>query len=260
MGAFDGKVAVVTGGASGIGLAAVQHLAREGATIVVVDRNADAGNTVAAEVCGRFVSADVGDASAWDAIVRAVDELGGAHLVYLNAGVTTQQPDITQLTDDQYRRVVGANIDGVVFGVRALAPVIERSGGGAVVVTASLAGLIAFPPDPIYTLTKHAVVGLVRSLVPQLDAKGIRINAVCPGIVNTPLVGPARAQLEAAGFPMIDPADIAAVVVACFSGEHDSGACIVCQPGREPVPYEFREVPGPGGAAAGRRPPGLSGP
>jgi NAD(P)-dependent dehydrogenase (short-subunit alcohol dehydrogenase family) len=190
-------------------------------------------------------------------VAAAADEAGGADLAYLNAGVTTQEGDITAFTDDQYRRIMGANVDGVMFGARALVPSIAAKGGGAIVATASLAGLIAFAPDPIYTATKHAVVGLVRSLATQLEAKGIRINAVCPGIVDTPLVGPARERLKEAGFPMIDPDDIAAAVVACMTGAFDSGACIVCQPGREPVPYVFHEVPGPGGAAAHRRPPGF---
>lgn len=249
------KVAVVTGGASGIGLAAVRRLATEGATVVVVDLNEDAGAQVADEVGGRFVRADVGEPKDWARVLDETErELGRVDIAYLNAGVTTQNPDIASLTDDQYRRVMRANVDGVVFGVRATVPALERQGGGAIVVTASLAGLIAFAPDPIYTLTKHAVVGLVRSLAPQLEAKGIRINAVNPGIVDTPLLGPdAKERLTAAGFPLIAPDDIAAAVLACVTGDAN-GQCFVCQPGRPPEPYEFHEVPGPGGAAAGMRP------
>jgi NAD(P)-dependent dehydrogenase (short-subunit alcohol dehydrogenase family) len=252
---IDGKVAVVTGGASGIGLATVRRLAKEGARLVIVDKNDDAGQQTASEVDGVFVQADVSDPTAWSEVAAAADELGGPDLAYLNAGVTTQQNDITALTDDQYRRIMGANVDGVIFGARALIPAMAAKGTGAIVATASLAGIIAFAPDPIYTATKHAVVGFVRSVASQLEAKGIRINAVCPGIVDTPLVGQARERLKEAGFPMIDPDDIAQTVVACMSGDYDTGACIVCQPGRNPVPYVFHEVPGPGGAAAHRRPP-----
>ena len=255
MGTLEGKTAVITGAASGIGLATAQRVASEGATVIVADLNADAGAKVAADLGGSFVQLDVGDAAAWSAVVDDVERQGGLDLAYLNAGVTTQQPDITALSEEQYRRVMGANVDGVVYGLRALVPLIEKNGGGAIVATASLAGLIAFAPDPIYTLTKHAVVGLVRSLVPQLEAKGITVNAVCPGIVDTPLVGPARERLRETGFPMIDPDDIAAAVVSCFTGERASGECLVCQPGREPVPYEFHEVPGPRGAFSGQRPP-----
>jgi NAD(P)-dependent dehydrogenase (short-subunit alcohol dehydrogenase family) len=256
VGALDGKNALVTGAASGIGLATARRLADDGANVIVVDVNADSGEKASADIGGSFVRVNVGDPSDWDAAVEATKEAGGLDFAYLNAGVTTQQPDITQLTEDQYRRVMGANVDGVVYGMRALVPLIEARGGGAIVATASLAGLIAFAPDPIYTLTKHAVVGLVRSLVPQLQAKNIRVNAVCPGIVDTPLVGDARERLRESGFPMIDPASIAAAVVGCFRGDYDSGACLAVQPGRDPIPYEFHDVPGPrGGDFSGRRPP-----
>ena len=257
MGALDGKVAIVTGGASGIGLATATRLAAEGANLVLADLNEDGGKAAAAELGGRFVCADVGNPLDWTQVVAEAEEaFGGVDLAYLNAGVTTQQPDITAVTDEQVRRVFGANVDGVVFGVRAVVPAMERRGGGAIVATASLAGIIAFAPDPLYTATKHAVVGLVRSLAAQLTAKHVSINAVCPGIVDTPLVGPARERLKEAGFPMIPPEDIAAAVLLCMTGGAEPGACLVCQPGRPPEPYEFGEVPGPRGAGAeGRRPP-----
>ena len=245
MGALDGKVAVISGGASGIGLATANRFAAEGASVVVVDRNAEAGAKVAADLGGHFVAAEVGSATDWTRVVEeATAAFGGVDIAYLNAGVTTGEPDITALTDEQYRRILGANVDGVVFGARAVVPAITARGGGAIVATASLAGLIAFPPDPIYTLTKHAVVGLVRSLAGQLEPKGITINAVCPGIVDTPLIGDGGARLKEAGFPVIDPADIAAAVLGCVTGTA-TGQCVVCQAGAEPVPYQFRDVPGP---------------
>ena len=165
-----------------------------------------------------------------------------------------------ELSDEQYRRIMRVNVDGVVFGVRAVVPSMARQGGGAIVVTASLAGLIPIAFEPVYALTKHAVVGLVRSLVPHLEARGITINAVCPGLTDTPLIGPARTLLEESGFPLIPPADIAAAVLGCVTGRA-SGQAIVCQAGRPPVPYEFRNVPGPRAEGAeGRLPPeGLRG-
>ncbi|HUP84053.1 MAG TPA: SDR family oxidoreductase [Acidimicrobiales bacterium] len=257
MGTLGGKVAIVTGGASGIGLATAKRLSAEGAHVVLVDLDEEGGTAVAAELDGRFVRADVGSSADWRQVVAEAEEaFGGIDLVYLNAGVTTQQADITAVTDEQVRRVFGANVDGVIFGVRAVVPAIERRGGGAIVATASLAGIIAFAPDPLYTATKHAVVGLVRSLAPQLLGRHVTINAVCPGIVDTPLVGPARERLKEAGFPMIPPEDIAAAVVRCMTGGAESGDCLVCQPGRPPVAYQFGEVPGPRTAGAeGRRPP-----
>jgi NAD(P)-dependent dehydrogenase (short-subunit alcohol dehydrogenase family) len=238
MGQLEGKVAVVTGGASGIGLATARRFKDEGAAVLV----ADLGEGPEGDA---FVQADVGDPGAWPAIVAAAEKLGGLDVAYLNAGVTTGEPDITALTDEQYRRIMGVNVDGVVFGARAVVPAMAARGGGAIVATASLAGLISFPPDPIYTLTKHAVVGLVRSLAQQLEAKGITINAVCPGIVDTPLVGePAKTALTAAGFPII-PADQIASAVFDLAVGGGTGQAWVCQAGRDPVAYEFRDVPGP---------------
>ena len=254
MGALDGKVAVVTGGASGIGLATGRLLAGEGATVVVVDVNEDVGRRVADELGGKFVAAG------WERVVATADGIGGLDVAHLNAGTSIGQAVIEELSDEQYRRIMRVNVDGVVFGVRAVVPSMARRGGGAIVVTSSLAGLIPIAFDPVYALTKHAVVGLVRSLVPHLEARGITINAVCPGLTDTPLIGPARTLLEESGFPLIPPADIAAAVLGCVTGRA-SGQAIVCQAGRPPVPYEFRNVPGPRAEGAeGRLPPeGLRG-
>ena len=162
------------------------------------------------------MQADVGRSDQWPGIVDAVtSRFGGIDLAHLNAGVITGEADITKVTDDIYRRAVGVNVDGVVFGLRALVPALARRGGGAIVATASLAGLIGFSPDPIYCLTKHAVVGLVRSLGPQLAEQHITINAVCPSIVDTPLIDGTRALLERSGFPLIDVTAVAEAVVGC---------------------------------------------
>jgi NAD(P)-dependent dehydrogenase (short-subunit alcohol dehydrogenase family) len=133
-------------------------------------------------------------------------------------------------------------------------------GGGAIVATSSLAGIIPFPPDPIYDLTKHAVVGLMRSIAPTLVERGITANCVNPGMTDTNILSVDVKQLFAdVGFPLMPPAQIAeAVVHAVTSGE--TGRCYVCQPGREPLAYEFRDVPGPRTVGAeGKRPPGLAG-
>lgn len=242
---LDGKTAVVTGGASGIGRATVDAARQAGANVVVVDLDESLGKTAAAAVDGLFVNADVAEPGAWArVVVESTDAFGGIDLAHLNAGVTTGTDAIDQLTDAQYRRIMGPNVDGVVFGVRALVPAMQARGGGAMVATSSLAGLIAFPPDPIYTLTKHAVVGLVRALAPQLAERHITINAVCPGITDTPLIAGAKETLEASGFSIIPPSDIAAAVVACFTGTA-TGQAFVCQAGRGPIAYEFRQVPGP---------------
>ncbi|HEV3365861.1 MAG TPA: SDR family oxidoreductase, partial [Acidimicrobiales bacterium] len=147
------------------------------------------------------------------------------------------------------------NVDGVVFGVRALVPALTARGGGAIVATASLAGLIGFSPDPVYCLTKHAVVGLVRSLVPQLAEHHITINAVCPSIVDTPMIGEQREMLEQSGFPLIDASAVAAAVVERLSGE-ESGQAMVIQAGREALAFRFGRPPGPrAGGVVGQLPP-----
>jgi NAD(P)-dependent dehydrogenase (short-subunit alcohol dehydrogenase family) len=215
------RTALVTGAAGGIGRALAARLEREGAEVQAVD------------LADGF---DVTDPRAWESVERV-------ELACLNAGVVTDTAAITDLTDDEYRRVVSVNVDGVVWGVRRLARVMGE--GDVIVVTASLAGLTGVEGDPIYALTKHAVVGLVRSVAPQLAERGIRINAVCPGFADTPMVaGDLRTSLESAGFPLLHPDDVAEAVVLAARSK-GSGEAWIVQPGREPEPYRFRGIPGP---------------
>lgn len=261
MSALDGKVALVTGGASGIGLATARLLRSEGARLVIVDLDEEAGRAAAAELDGRFVRFDVAEPDRWGEAVRAIEaELGGLDIAHLNAGVATGTAVLREVGEATYRRVMRANVDGVFFGAQAVAPAMARRGGGAIVATASIAGLIAYEPDPLYAMTKHAVVGLVRSLAPQLARESVHINAVCPGMVDTQLVGEeARALMAAAAFPFIDPADVARVVLECILGE-ETGQALVVQVGLGGVAYRFSGVPGPRGERAGSKPPaGLAG-
>jgi NAD(P)-dependent dehydrogenase (short-subunit alcohol dehydrogenase family) len=210
------RSAIVTGGASGIGAAVVRALEGEGTDVQSLDLT---------------TGFDVADPDVWPE-VKAVD------FAFLNAGIGGSGGDLAG-----YRRMLGANVDGVVFGVRRMEEVMER--GGSIVATASLAGLMPMPADPIYTLTKHAVVGYVRAIAPHLAERGITINAVCPGFVDTPIVVPElREWIAAEGIPLMEPDEVAqAVLVAASSGE--TGQAWVVQPGREPLQYEFRGVPGP---------------
>jgi len=215
------RTALVTGAAGGIGRAIVARLEREGVEVQAVD------------LADGF---DVTDPRVWESVERV-------ELACLNAGVVTDTAAITDLSDDEYRRVVSVNVDGVVWGVRRLARVMGE--GDVIVVTASLAGLTGVEGDPIYALTKHAVVGLVRSVAPQLAERGIRINAVCPGFADTPMVaGDLRTSLESAGFPLLHPDDVAEAVALAARSE-GSGEAWIVQPGREPEPYRFRGIPGP---------------
>ena len=181
-----GKVALVTGGASGIGEATVRRLVAEGATVAIVDTNDERGAALAGELGARFVRADVAEPADWRRVVDDVcSALGGLDLAHLNAGTSIGQPNVAALSDEDYRRIMRANVDGVVFGMRAVVPAIAARGGGAVVVTASLAGLIPIAFDPVYALTKHGVVGLVRSLAPTLAEQHITVNCVVPGTIAT---------------------------------------------------------------------------
>jgi NAD(P)-dependent dehydrogenase (short-subunit alcohol dehydrogenase family) len=255
-----GKVALVTGGASGIGKATVERFAAEGMRVCVVDLTDDVGREVASSVDGTFFVADAGDAVQVDAaFAHCVETLGGLDVAFLNAGIAIGHGDLTTLPDDLYRTIMRVNVDGVVFGARAAIREMTPRGGGAIVATSSLAGLIPFPPDPVYDLTKHAVVGLIRSLAPTLAEHGITANCVNPGMTDTNIIGADTKQMFAdVGFPLMPASQIAeAVVHAVTSGE--TGRCWVCQPGREPTAYEFRNVPGPRTEEAkGRVPPGLT--
>jgi NAD(P)-dependent dehydrogenase (short-subunit alcohol dehydrogenase family) len=251
MKALQGRSALVTGGSSGIGLATVERFTDEGAHVAVVDLKPPPGGQ--GEL---YIEGDVGDRHSWDRIIEeAQRKFGGIDIAHLNAGVTTGEGDIGKLTEEQYRRVLHVNVDHVVFGTQALVEHMRPRGGGSIVATASIAGLTGFAYDPIYTMSKHAVVGLVRSLGPALEAEGIKINAVCPGIVDTPMTAGESEQLRQAGFPLLEAAEIAeGVMLALTSG--GSGMCIICQPGRSPEVYRFAGIPGPaGGPWAGMAPP-----
>ena len=245
MGLLEGKGAVVTGGGSGIGLATARRFAAEGARVVVHDFNEELGKRAADEVGGEFVRCDVSQSTdVAEAFRQSEEHLGRIDIAHLNAGIVTGRREVEQLTDDEYRRIMGINLDGVVFGMREAIRTMERGSGGVIVATASLAGLTAYPTDPIYSLTKHGVVGLVRGVAPQLEGRGIRVNCVCPGITDTPILGESREVLVQSGFPLITPEEIAEGVVRAATSE-GTGEAWVCQAGREPMPYGFRGVPGP---------------
>ena len=208
------ETALVTGGASGIGAAIVERLEEDGAAVRVLD------------LADGF---DVSDPSAWDSV-------GPVQLACLNAGVITGNQDLRELSDEAYRRAVGTNDDGVVYGVRRMAQVMEK--GSAIVVTASLAGLTTMYTDPIYAATKHFLIGLVRSAAFQLEERGITINAVCPAVVDTPMVGDLRDRILGAGIDLLTAEEIADVVVMA-ARDGSTGQAWTCLPGRPPEKHEF---------------------
>jgi NAD(P)-dependent dehydrogenase (short-subunit alcohol dehydrogenase family) len=177
---------------------------------------------------------DVGESGAW----RALD--GEYDAAFLNAGVITGESSIADLADEQYWRAVRANMDGVVYGVRELAARLMPK-GGSIVATASLAGLTPTPMDPIYSLTKHAVIGFVRSVAPQLASQGIKINALCPGYTDTGIVpDELRGVLDV---PLMEPSFVAEAALRALNDEETGGAWVV-QPNRV-VSFRFPHIPGP---------------
>jgi NAD(P)-dependent dehydrogenase (short-subunit alcohol dehydrogenase family) len=246
-------VALVTGGASGIGEAVVRRLAGAGAKVAVVDRDAVAAAAVADDVRGLAIACDVTSDTAMAAAIAEAESWGGRlDVVHLNAGSVGGQSGITDLDLEAYRRVVGVNVDHVVFGLTAAVPALRRTGGGTIVATSSLAGLVPLPGDAIYTLTKHAVVGYVRSAAATLAAEDIRVMALCPGFADTALIAHLRDQF--AGFPLLTADDVADGVERMLA-DGAPGECWYVQPGRDPGPYGFRGVPGPKG---GEAPPRLA--
>ena len=212
--------AIVTGGASGLGAAIVSRLREEGLDVDVLDL---------------ATGFDVTDEARWDSSARSTSPAS-------TPACSAARPTRRRSRSTSYRRTMTVNVDGVVLGVRRLAHVMPE--GGRIVATASLAGLTAMPSDPVYAASKHAVVGFVRSVAPALAARGISINAVCPGIADTPMLTEgAREVFRRAGFPLVAAAEVAdAVWLALTSGL--SGHAWGVQPGLPPFDFRFPNVPG----------------
>lgn len=244
---LDGAVVLITGGANGIGAAAARHLARSGAKVVIADVD-ERGARVAEETGGRFIRCDVREqADNEAAVTTAVEAFGGLDVAFLNAGISTTSVRLgggPAWDLAAYRRAFGINVDGVFFGVNAALPAIRSRGRGALVLTASLAGLTAVPQDPIYAATKHAVVGLARALGPALAAEHIAVNALCPGFADTAINEPVRHLIDAAGIPLMTADEVAGALMAILTSDRTGEAWYV-QPGRPAEPFAFRNVPGP---------------
>lgn len=246
-----GRVALVTGGASGIGRATAVRLAAEGMKVCVVDIDGEAASEVASRIDGLGLRSDVTDPEQVDAaFASCVGRFGGLDLAFLNAGITIDwSGDIGSLDLAQYRRSVGVNLDGVVFGARAAVRAMRSSAPApdrAILATASLAGLMPWHPDPVYSLGKHAVVGFMRSIAPNLAAEGIVVHTICPGITETGVLGDRRRLVERIGVPVMGPDAIAdAVLVALGASSDAAGTCWVAQHGTPPRAMDFASVPGP---------------
>ncbi len=249
-GEIAGKCAIVTGAASGIGAALVERLVADGAVVFAVDRNAEALESLNGTSGVTAYTADITTEEANRAMVAAaVEAVGPIDLAFLNAGVLGRPREqhndpyaVGDLNLDDYRKVSAVNTDAVIYGTVAVAPAMNR--GGAIIVTASTAGLVGWTATPFYCATKHAVVGWVRAVAPSLGEQEVTINAICPGGVATALVG---LTAEAAkDIPRIlNPADVAeAAIVTATSGASGTAVSVIAN--RDPIvqTHDFNDVPG----------------
>lgn len=213
------RTVLVTGAASGIGAAVCRALFTAGARPVLLDVDEARGGVLASELDAPFIRCDVSDRSAWfRAVAQCVDTIGVPDDVHLNAGIMSVPADapfvpLEALPEENYRRIVDVNLGGVVYGLQALVPHM-RERQGTICVTASLAGLVALPVDPMYSATKHALVGLVRSLAAAWAESPLRINAICPGGVDTAIV---PAALRDSGLPVMAVEVLAREVIDLLS-------------------------------------------
>ena len=206
MSAFSGKVVLITGGTSGIGRATAVAFGEQGADVVVAGRRETEGAETVALVekaggRGWFVRADVSSEEDIAALVaKTAAHFGGLHFAFNNAGISLEQGAVTNTTGEVFDRIMNVNVRGVFLSMKHEIPAILASGGGAVVNNASVLGLRPLSRNPIYNASKAAVISLTQTMALEYSAKGVRVNAVCPGIIETDLTEGLRGNEQMRSF------------------------------------------------------------
>jgi NAD(P)-dependent dehydrogenase (short-subunit alcohol dehydrogenase family) len=219
MGQVDGKVAIVTGGASGIGAACARTLAREGAKVVVTDVDETGGAAVASEITDAggqaiFLAQDVTDEPRWSAVVgEAEDRYGRLDVLVANAGIGLAAPSIVDMSLADWRRQLGVNLDGVFLSVKYAIPAMRRAGGGSIVMMSSVAGLRGNGTFAAYCASKGGVRLFAKAVAMECAASGIRVNSVHPGIIDTPIWEKIPLPPGASSNNPFDPSEMARLAV-----------------------------------------------
>ncbi|WP_194421643.1 SDR family NAD(P)-dependent oxidoreductase [Microbacterium abyssi] len=224
---FDGRVALVTGGASGIGKATAQRIASEGGAVVIADVQDDLGAQAVAEIekdggKALFIHLDVTDEAGWDAaIAKTIETFGGLNILINNAGIGDNEP-IEVTTKATWDKVVAVTQTSVFLGMKAAAEALKKSGNGSVVNTSSMYGIVGSGVSPAYHAAKGAVRLLTKTTALGWAKEGVRVNSVHPGFIDTPILGDTDRDMLIAGTPMGrlgKPEEIAALITFVASDD-----------------------------------------
>lgn len=208
---FAGRTAIVTGAASGIGREIALELGRSGALVVVSDLSDEGCRAVADEIAAaggtaRVFAADVSDEDAMKALTGFAEaEGGGLHMAVNNAGIGGPSLPTGEYPAEDWRRVIDINLNGVFYGMRWQIPAMERAGGGAIVNMSSILGSVGFANAAPYVAAKHGLLGLTKTAAMEYGPKGVRVNAVGPAFIDTPLLSANLSQEVMAGLATLHP-------------------------------------------------------